>query len=79
MKIHSSGKMRKQIGNTSFFLVQTEDDQVFVSLCPFNFHRSKKTENWDLFEVLPPDKDSDLDEDQKIYNLILKTLKVVWK
>ncbi|CAL8111798.1 unnamed protein product [Orchesella dallaii] len=40
-------------------------------------NRPKKVENWDLFEVLPPDKDSDLDEDRKFYNFTLKTLKLI--
>ncbi|ODN00837.1 Chitin synthase 1 [Orchesella cincta] len=39
-------------------------------------NRSKR-ENWDLFEELPPDKDSDLDEDQKVYNFVLKSLKLI--
>lgn len=43
----------------------------------YYFHRSKPKENWDIFEELPPDKDSDLDEDRTVYNFVLRALKVL--
>ncbi|OXA64962.1 Chitin synthase 1 [Folsomia candida] len=39
--------------------------------------KASQQRDWDLFQILPPDQDNDLVEDQICYQVIVKTLKVL--
>lgn len=48
-----------------------------TSFVNYGDHRkASQQRDWDLFQILPPDQDNDLVEDQICYQVIVKTLKV---